>query len=147
MNILTQDVVLTFILRLILGILFFFQGYDKVFRVRMPGVIEFFRVESNHRRIPDFVLRLSAYLTSYIELLGGLMLILGLFKTWALYLLGFDLILVSAAFSLLKPMWDMQLLFPRLVLLAALLYFPPGWDLISLDNMFGLIPCSEACCE
>ena len=132
---LTHESVLYFILRTILGILFFFQGYDKVFRVGVSGVTDFFREESRHRKVPRFFLYPSAFLTSYLELIGGTLLLLGLFKTAALYALGFDLILVCGAFSLLKPMWDMQLLFPRLILLATLLYLPCEWDLISLDHL------------
>lgn len=125
--------VLVFILRVILGILFFFQGYDKVFKVKIDGVIEFFRSESRHVNIPEFILKSSAYFTSYVELIGGTLLIFGLFKNYALYLLGIDLIIVVGAFSLLKPMWDMQLLLPRLIILSVLLYLPSDWDVFSLD--------------
>ena len=128
-----NESILVFILRVILGILFFFQGYDKVFNVKINGVIEFFRNESRHVQIPEFILKSSAYFTSYAELIGGTLLILGLFKNYALYLLGFDLIIVVGAFSMLKPMWDMNLLFPRLILLGILLFLPSKWDILSLD--------------
>src|SRR5690606_27715473 len=116
-------------------VLIFFQGYDKVFRVKVSGVTQFFRDESRHRKIPGFVLSSSAFLTSYIELICGAMLIVGLFKTTALYLLGFDILLVTSAFSMLKPMWDMKLVFPRLALLSALLYLPCEWDTLSADHL------------
>jgi uncharacterized membrane protein YphA (DoxX/SURF4 family) len=130
---LTHETVLVFLLRVILGILFFFQGYDKVFNVKIPGVIEFFKNETAGKRIPGFILVLSAWFTSLAELICGALLIVGFVQTWSLYILGIDMILVCGAFSMLKPMWDMQLLFPRLILLAALLYFPAEWDVISLD--------------
>lgn len=132
---LTHETVLAFLLRVILGLLFFFQGYDKVFNLKISGVITFFREESRHKKIPDFILVSSAYFTCLIELICGSLLIIGLFKTWALYLLGVDLILVSAAFSLLKPMWDMQMVYPRLIILSACLYLPEAWDIFSLDQM------------
>jgi len=135
MEYLSHESVLAFILRMILGILFFFQGFDKVFNVGIPGVINYFGEESRHKNVPGFVLSFSAYLTSYIELICGFLLIVGLFKTPALYFLGVDLIIVSAAFSFLKPMWDMQLLFPRLAILIAILCLPAEWDMISLDFM------------
>lgn len=135
---LTHETALVFILRVILGVLFFFQGYDKVFNMKVSGVTAFFRNEWRNRSMPQFILSASAYLTSYIELIAGALLIVGLFKTYAFYLLGLDLILVSAAFSMLKPMWDMQLLFPRLLLLAILLYLPAEWDLLSLDALLGI---------
>lgn len=127
--------ILVFTLRVILGLLFFFQGYDKVFRVKIPGVIAFFRSELGNIKVPDSVLKLSTYYTSYVEFLCGALLVAGLFTKYALYLLGFDLILVVGAFSLIKPMWDMQLLFPRLMLLSILLYLPEEWNMISADHI------------
>jgi uncharacterized membrane protein YphA (DoxX/SURF4 family) len=129
--------ILVLIVRIILGTLFFFQGLDKVFNVKIANVISFFKEEASEKYIPPVLMSTSAYLTSYIEFICGALLIVGLFKTPALYLLGLDLILVSAAFSYLKAMWDMQLLFPRLVLLSALLLFPSEWDLLSLDHLLG----------
>jgi len=131
---LTHEIVLSFVLRVILGVLFFFQGYDKVFNIKINGVISFFKEESRHKPMPGFLMVSSAYLSSYIELIAGGLLILGLFKTWALYLLGLDLILVCGAFSMLKPMWDMSYLYPRLILLAILLYLPAQWDVLSVDH-------------
>ncbi len=124
---------LSFLLRVVLGILFFFQGYDKVFYVKISGVIDSFRRELGTKKIPDFLLVTSAWFTSFVELVFGGLLILGLFKTLSLYMLGIDLILVVGAFSIITPMWDMQLLFPRLILLAILLYLPTEWDVLSLD--------------
>jgi uncharacterized membrane protein YphA (DoxX/SURF4 family) len=128
-----NEAVLTFVLRVILGILFFFQGYDKVFKVKISGVTDFFRQELGSIKVPGFILTSTAWFTSFAELICGALLIIGLFKTYALYILGIDLILVTGAFSLIKPMWDMQLLFPRLILLGILLYLPIEWDIISAD--------------
>lgn len=135
MTYLTNESVLTFTLRVILGILFFFQGYDKLFKLKIAGVIEFFKEEMRGKNVPAFLLTLSAYYTSFAEFFAGGLLILGFFKSYALYFLGLDLILVCGAFSLIKPMWDMQLLFPRLAILAVLLYLPGEWDLLSLDHL------------
>ena len=132
--VINHEAVLTFVLRVILGILFFFQGYDKVFKVKIGGVTDFFRQELGSIRVPGFILVLTAWFTSLAELICGALLISGLFKSYALGILGIDLILVTGAFSLIKPMWDMQLLFPRLILLAILLYLPSQWDVLSLDH-------------
>jgi uncharacterized membrane protein YphA (DoxX/SURF4 family) len=131
-----NQVVLYLVLRLILGVLFFYQGYDKVFRMRVSGVINYFRDETAGRRIPDFILVTSAWFTSLAELICGALLIVGFFESWSLYLLAADLVIVCAAFSILKPMWDMQLIFPRLMILAALLAMPKEWDVMSIDNFF-----------
>ena len=121
------------IVRVILGILFFFQGYDKLFRMKVSGVISYFQEETIGKNIPGWLLATSAWYTSLVEFIGGGLLIIGLLKSWSLYALGIDMVLVCAAFSLLKPMWDMQLLFPRLVMLAVMLYFPLEMDCWSLD--------------
>jgi uncharacterized membrane protein YphA (DoxX/SURF4 family) len=135
MTLFTHESVLFFLLRVILGILFFFQGYDKLFNLKVSGVIAFFREESRPKKMPEILLVGSAWFTSIVECICGGLLILGLFKTPAMYLLGLDLILVAGAFSILKPMWNMQQVFPRLLLLAILLYLPSHWDLLSLDHL------------
>lgn len=130
-----NETIAVFIARVILGILFFAQGYDKVFKVKLHSVIATFRQPMESKRIPDLVLTASAYYTSYIELIGGALLIIGFAKTYVLALLGLDLILVAAAFSIMKPMWDMQYFFPRLALLVFLLLVPPAWDVLSADYL------------
>jgi len=134
----SQESFLVFLIRVVLGILFFFQGYDKLFKLKVSGVIDFFHDEMQHKKVPSFILVASAYYTSLVEFIGGAFLIVGLFKTYSYYLLGLDMILVCGAFSLMKPMWDMNMLFPRLLLLAILLYLPVQWDLISLDHLLML---------
>ena len=128
-----NEIAVALILRVFLGILFVAQGYDKVFKIKIKGVYETFEVPMRPKNIPHFLLKLSAFFTSYAELIGGLCLIVGIFKFYILYLLGFDLLLVSIAMAMLNPMWDMQFVFPRLVILIALLLIPPAWDIISLD--------------
>jgi uncharacterized membrane protein YphA (DoxX/SURF4 family) len=132
--VITNEVVLAFVMRIILGILFFFQGYDKVINIKINGVIAYFKEELGGIQVPNFILVTAAVFTSFAELICGVLLIIGLFKTYTLFVLGVDLILVTAAFSLIKPMWDMQFVFPRLILLGILLLIPEGWDIISLDH-------------
>lgn len=134
----SQETFLYFLLRVVLGILFFYQGYDKVFRLKITGVVDFFRNEMYGKGVPDFLLVLAAYVTSFIELLGGALLVLGLFGNYAMYALGIDLILVVGAFSILNPMWDMSMVFPRLIILGVLLYLPESADAWSLDAFLKL---------
>jgi uncharacterized membrane protein YphA (DoxX/SURF4 family) len=133
-----NESILVFTLRVILGLLFFFQGYDKVFKVKLSGVISTFRHELGSIKIPNIILKVSAYYTSYIEFFCGIFLVFGLFTQYSLYLIGIDLILVVGAFSLIKPMWDMQLVFPRLLLFSILLYLPEEWNQISADYILSL---------
>lgn len=134
----SQETFLYFLLRVVLGILFFFQGYDKVFRLKISGVIEFFKTEMYGKGVPNLALVVAAYLTSFIELIGGAFLILGLFSNYTLYLLGLDLILVVGAFSILNAMWDMSMVFPRLLILAILLYLPESGNVFALDHLLKL---------
>lgn len=127
-----------FIIRSFLGILFFFQGYDKVFRVKMPNVINAFSEDAQLHHIPRPWLAMMAYYTSGIELIGGLALILGLFTNYTLCFLGTDLLLVCFAFSLVRPMWDMQYIFPRLILLVTLLLLPYEYNKLSIDCFLNL---------
>src|SRR5574343_645983 len=90
---------LELILRLFCGVIFLFQGYDKLFKVKISGVIDAFRFEAQQKNIPSFALSLMAYYTSYCEFIGGLLLIVGLFKNYALLALGLDMVLVAAAFE------------------------------------------------
>ena len=130
-----NEIAVAFILRVFLGSLFLLQGYDKVFKIKVKGVFQTFEEAMRSKNMPSFILMLSAIYTSYVELFGGLLLVVGLFKSFALYFLGIDLVLVALAFGILNPMWDMQFVFPRLVILIALLLIPPSWDVISFDYL------------
>ncbi|MBP6334261.1 MAG: DoxX family protein [Bacteroidia bacterium] len=122
-----------FILRVITGILFFFQGYDKIFNVKINNVVRTFQDPISKSWIPNSLLSPFAWITALIELIAGVLLILGLFKNSVLMLLGLDLLLVAFAFSSIKAMWDMQFFFPRLVFILLLLLLPPEWDRWALD--------------
>lgn len=127
------------IARIFLGLLFFYQGYDKIFRIKVKNVIETIHTPLESRGIPKFFSVIGAYFTSYTELICGAMLIIGFVKYWSLYLLGFDMLFAALALGLVEPMWDMRHVFPRLALLVFLLIIPSQWDVISVDYMWSLI--------
>lgn len=133
-----NEIFAAFILRIFLGLLFFAQGYDKVFKVKVSGVIQTFEHPVIVNHIPRWMLVLSAYFTSYAELIGGLLLILGFVKYYALYLLGIDLLMVAVAFSIIEPMWDLRYVFPRVILLLTALIIPSEWDVLSIDWCWSL---------
>lgn len=126
------------IARLFVGILFLFQGYDKVFKVKVSGVVDVFLADAEHLHIHKPVVTLFTYLTSYAELIGGLFLIIGLFTNYTLVVMGFDLVLVGFAFSMVRPMWDMQHVFPRLLLVILLLFFPNEYNRFGIDHFFNI---------
>jgi putative oxidoreductase len=121
--------------RLLLGFLFFFQGYDAVFRIKIHNVIDTYDDQFKNRGIPKLITAVGAWYTSLTELIGGLLLILGLFDYVALYLLAINLILATFAFGLNTPLWDTKHVWPRLALLLFLLVVPVSWHAWSLDNL------------
>lgn len=122
-----------FIARVFLGVLFLIQGYDKVFKMGVRSIIPAYRQELMRSGIPDRLIILSAYYTSWVEFIGGLLLIVGFLKPFALYALGFDLIMVAVAMGLREPLWRMDYVFPRMALLLLLLFTTKVPDLLSLD--------------
>ncbi len=127
--------VAVFIARIFLGLLFFFQGYDAVFNVKIKNVIETYRETFSNKGIPQFLIVLAAWFTSCTELVCGVLLVVGLFKYAALYLLGANMIIAALGFGLNTPMWDTKHVMPRLILLLILVMVPQTWDLMSLDNL------------
>jgi putative oxidoreductase len=95
----------------------------------------------NKLQIQPGILKPLIAISSFIELLCGLLLIIGLFRNPALMLLSFNLVFVALSFSLIKPMWDMKFYFPRMILVVILLFCLPGHDIFSLDWLFQLGNC------
>jgi uncharacterized membrane protein YphA (DoxX/SURF4 family) len=134
----TREMLAILLVRLFLGLLFFLQGYDKVFRLKVKNVIQEIHSPLATKGVPEFFSTIGAYVTSYIELICGATLILGFVTYWSLYLLGFDMLLVALAFGIVEPVWDMKHIFPRLALLIFLLITPSQWEVISVDYAWSL---------
>lgn len=122
-------------MRTLLGIIFLMQGYGKVFTWGMAGVYGSF--EPYEEKLPAFLVKFAAYYTSFAELIGGLLLVLGLLRNYALYALGLVLLIVSFGHGLSAPIWDLSHVFPRAVLLITLLLIPQQWDQWHLDGLIG----------
>ena len=121
------------LMRIFTGSLFFFQGYDKLFKIKMPGVIDTFMGDAYRHHISRPLVAVLAYYTSFAELIGGLFLVFGIFTNYSLYALGIDLVLVGFAFSVLEPMWDMKHVFPRFILVTLLMILPLENNKLSID--------------
>ena len=124
-----------FTARVILGLLFFFQGYDAIFRIKLHTVVDTYLPDFQNRGIPAFLVTGAAWYTSWSELIGGFLLIIGLLKIYALYFLGFNLIIAALGFGIVTPVWDMRHVFPRLALLLFLIIIPESWDMALIDNL------------
>jgi uncharacterized membrane protein YphA (DoxX/SURF4 family) len=122
-----------FFIRVLLGIIFFMQGYGKVFTIGVTKVYEMFFKVFETTLLPKWLIVSTAYYTSYVELLGGFLLIIGLFRKFALYLLAVDLLIVSFGHGLMEPIWDLGHVIPRAILLAALFLLPGEWDKWNAD--------------
>jgi putative oxidoreductase len=101
----------------------------------LKEVVKAFHNDAEAHHIPEFMVWMIVLYTSFAEFIGGILLVTGLFSTIALAALGLDLILVVFAFTYLKPMWDMKHVFPRFILIVALLLLPDSHNNWSLDTL------------
>ena len=125
-----------FTVRVILGLIFLMQGYGKVFTWGVENVYEAdFFLGTFGEIVPHSLIKVTAYYTSYIELIGGFMLVLGYKTNYALYALASVLIIVSFGHGLVEPIWDLSHVIFRCILLVALLIFPVEWNKISIDHL------------
>jgi len=131
-----HETIAALIVRVFLGLLFFFQGYDVVFNVKVINAVNAYQNQFERNGIPRFLTVCGAWFTSYSELIGGLLLVPGLFEYAALCVLGLNLVVASIAFGINTPVWDTKHVFPRLVLIIFLLCIPHQWHALSLDNFF-----------
>jgi len=120
--------------RLMVGSIFFIQGYDKVFKIGNKEVFTTIQPAFKKIGMPNQFTNAFTFITSWIEMLGGLLLIIGLFKYLMIYLLGIDLLIVLIGMSLIDPVMDLKLIFPRFILLLILLLLPREADVLCLDN-------------
>lgn len=122
-------------LRLILGFIFFFQGFGKIFKFGLEAVYQNFFLTTYKDLLPDFLILSTAYYTSYIEFIGGLFLIIGLKRDLTLYALASVLIIVTFGHGLAEPIWDLSHVLYRTILLVSLLLLPKEWDIFSIDYL------------
>ena len=120
--------------RALLGIIFMMQGYGKIFTYTVPKVYGMFFKDFEKTFLPKWLIWATAYYTSYVELICGFLLIIGLFRKYALYLLAIDLLVVSFGHGLLEPIWDLQHVMPRAILLLVILLVPGEWDRWNVDS-------------
>ncbi len=126
----------TLTIRLTLGFIFLMQGFGKVFTWGVENLFKMdFFLGTYKDMLPEFIIRATAYYTSYIELIGGLLLILGLKRDYALYALASVLVIVTFGHGLAEPIWDLSNVMYRLILLIALLLLPKAWDKFSIDYL------------
>ncbi len=124
-----------FIARVFLACLFFFQGYDAVFRIKIKNVVQTYQNTFANSGIPRSATIFGAWFTSCSALVGGVFLALGLFNYFTLSILGINLIFTAIGFGINTPMWDTRFVLPRLLLIVFLLIVPHEWHAWSLDAL------------
>ena len=122
--------------RALLGTIFMMQGYGKIFTYTVSKVYDLFFRDFEKTFLPKWLIVTTAYYTSYVELICGFLLIIGLFKKCAAYLLAIDLFIVSFGHGLLEPIWDLQHVIPRAILLLITLLIPSQWDKWNADVLY-----------
>jgi len=82
------------LLRLIVGGFFVFASLDKLMNQEA-----FARAIYNYKFLPDIFINIFAIIIPYIELIGGLLLIAGIFKRGSSFLISFMLVIFIIALS------------------------------------------------
>ena len=125
----------TLFLRLVLGLLFVQGAWWRIFDL---GVTEharrFFVTPYAETFLPEWALWIAGVGVPFAEMIGGLLVLLGLWRLQGLILLGGVLVLVTFGHLVTEPIYSISgHIFPRLVLVVALLLIPPSWDRFSVD--------------
>lgn len=123
------------LVRLILGILFFFQGYDKIFKLGINNVADAAITPVTEKIFGRTFFKILILVSSWTELVAGLMIAFGFQRDIGLLLLSADMLMTGLIFTLIKPMWDMQYYFPRLALLVLLMLMPEACDCYRIDSL------------
>ncbi len=123
----------TLFVRLLLGFIVGMQGFGKVFNIGVSNIYNGGFKSFEDTFLPTFILKATAYFTSYAELICGLLLLLGLFRKQSYYILAIVLIIVTFGHGLQSPVWDLQHVMYRTVLLVFLMMIPLEKDKISMD--------------
>ena len=125
-----------FFLRALLGIIFFMQGLGKISKWGMENLYNNGFKSFEDTFLPTFLIKFAAYFTTYAELIGGLLLILGLFRRYAMFGLALVLLIVSFGHGMQSPVWDLSHVIFRAALLVPLMLLPSSWDRWHLDRLF-----------
>jgi uncharacterized membrane protein YphA (DoxX/SURF4 family) len=122
--------------RLVLGLVFF-QG--ALWRVFVLGPAEharrFFIEPYAESFLPEWSLWIVGAAVPFAELAGGTLVLLGLWRTPGLVLLGAVLVTVTFGHLVAEPIFAFNAhVMPRLFLVTLLLLVPAEWDRFSVDE-------------
>ncbi len=124
---------ITLFARLLLGLILFFQGFGKIFKIGLDNLYNGGFKSFEETFLPVFVLKGANFFTAYGEFIFGLLLILGLFRKQAYYGIGLILLIVSFGHGLQTPIWDTQHVLVRAVFLI-FIAMTFDKDILNLDR-------------
>lgn len=135
----TPRVTASFLVRWILGLLFTMAGWWKVFGLGVIAHARGYFVEGFAEHwIPEWLLWILGVTIPYLELIAGLMLLVGLRINWALTALGLLLIVTTYGHALQEPLFDIDgHTFTRLSLIVFLLLAGSRGDRLTVDYWIG----------
>jgi len=122
-------------LRLTIGALSMFIGVYKIFVTGLENEFQWF--QDLKQWFPTWLLWSVNVYAAYVELICGALLIVGLFRDYAIYLILSVLVIVTFGHSIEHEVWDVHQLFWRMTMLLPLLLLPAHWDPLRLDICFG----------
>ena len=131
-----------FFCRSILGLIFFMAGVYKCFEMTPIGHARHYFVEPYADTVlPVWSLWLTGAVVPVIELVAGLLVLVGFRTRPALLSLGGILVLVTFGHLLKKPLYEFHThVIPRLGLLTVVLLLPREEDAISVDGLLKAKP-------
>lgn len=121
--------------RLVLGLVFFQGALWRVFGIGPVGHARRFFVDPyTGSFLPDWALWAAGTAVPFVELVGGFLVLVGLWRTAGLVLVGSVLVLVTFGHLVAEPIYAFNAhVMPRLFLTVFLLVAPLEWDRFSVD--------------
>ena len=120
--------------RLLLAIILFWQGLGKIATWGIDNVYKNGFANFEDSFLPNFVLKFTVYFTSYGEFLAGILLAIGFFRKLSYGIVALILLIVSFGHGMQSPIWDLQNVFIRAVLLVFIAWFYKD-DSLSIDRI------------
>lgn len=124
-----------FFARAVLGLIFFMAGVYKVFQQGPVGHVRQWFLPYSNTFLPIWSLWLVGVTIPFVELLCGLLVLVGWRTRLALVALGAVLVTVTFGHLLKEPLYAFhEHVIPRLALLAFVLAVPSETDTLSVDG-------------
>ena len=125
-----------FFARAVLGLIFLMAGLYKVFVMGPVAHVEKWFLPYSDTFLPVWSLWAVGVTIPFVELLGGGLVLVGLWRRPALVALGCVLVVVTFGHLLKEPLYAFhEHVVPRLALLLFVLALPPEADRFSLDGL------------